>query len=859
MLPNVTKTLSSKTLFFIPLFILTLSAINAQVNVLWEARYTSTGLNTDTGKELAIDASGNVYTTGTSYTNGTNGYDIVTVKYDALGNQLWASIFNGSGSALDEARDVAVDLNGNVYITGLTASTGPNYDFVTIKYNSSGIQQWATLYNGTGNNFDEAYSLAIDNLGNTYVTGTSDAGGQGSNFVTIQYNASGVQQWATSYNGPGGSIDAATQIKLDASFNVYVSGHSYGSGTNLDIATIKYNNSGVQQWVSRFNGALNFFDVPEALHIDNLNNVYVAGATYGGLATENDYVTIKINSSGAQQWAQIVDGPLNDEDKAFDVLTDMNQNVYVTGRSMGVGGSAENMVTIKYDPLGNLLWQDTYNGPGSGYDHAQQLKMGISGDLYITGYSAGIGTNNDYLTLKYDTGNGTILWEARFDGPASNSDQAFAMEIDASESIFVTGTSNDPLSSQDFSTIKWCQLTTDGGGDVEICIGDTIQLNANATGAISYFWSPSVGLSDNNVANPNAYPTATTTYAVSSTNSLGCVDYDTVVVVVNPLPPNAITVSGATTFCMGDSVVLTAVNPGAYSWNPGGYTTQSITVFASGTYSVDIVDSNSCLNTGQQTITVNNLPNVSAGPDINLCNGDSIQINATGAITYLWNTQNTLTDSTISDPYVYPLTPTYYWVSGEDANGCKKTDSVLIAISIAPIGVLSPPSPNDTLYLLQANGGDIQFFANLSTNVVSYTWDFGDAIGSSSSQNPIYTYTTPGLWTVELITANGGCMDTVTIDVMVYNTTSIFDLNKVLGVSVFPNPGNNYISITFDYNNKANAELSVFNSVGELIKRELSNGKNRFKLNTQKFQTGNYFIQLELNNKIITKRFIISR
>ena len=233
---------------------------NAQINVLWEARYTSAGQNNDAGKELAIDDNGNVYVTGTSLTNATNGFDIVTVKYDALGNLKWSMIYNGSASSLDEARDIAVDKNGNVYVTGYVASTGPNYDYITIKYDSLGNQQWATTYNGSGNGYDEAYALALDTLGNVYVTGGSDAGSQGSNYVTIKYNASGVQQWATSYNGSGNSIDAATQIKLDAQFNVYVSGRSTGSGTNLDIATVKYNNAGAQQWVSRYNGILSFFE-----------------------------------------------------------------------------------------------------------------------------------------------------------------------------------------------------------------------------------------------------------------------------------------------------------------------------------------------------------------------------------------------------------------------------------------------------------------------------------------------------------------------------------------------------------------------------------------------------------------------
>lgn len=827
----------------------------AQVNVLWESRYTSTGQNTDSGKEITIDNSGNVYVTGTSYTNPTNGYDILTIKYDPLGNQLWTATYNGTGSLNDEGRDVAVDKNGNVYVTGYTASSGPNYDFVTIMYDASGTQQWATLYNGSGNGYDEAYSLAIDTSGNTYVTGSATVSSQGANYATIKYNSAGVQQWVSLYNGPGNSIDAATQIKLDNNFDVYISGHSYGSGTDLDIATIKYNNSGVQQWVSRYNGVLNFFDAPEALFIDASNNVYVAGATYGGLATENDYVTIKINNAGAQQWAQVFDGTQNEEDKAFDVLTDQNQNVYVTGRSMSFGGSAEDMVTIKYSPSGSLIWKDTYNGPSSGYDDAQQMRLGTSGALYITGYSAGLGTNNDYLTLKYDTANGGIEWEARFDGPASNSDQAFAMEIDATESIYVTGTSTDPASFKDYSTIKWCQLETDAGNDIAICLGDSTTLSANASGAISYLWAPSTGLNNVNIANPIANPTTTTTYTVAATNGLGCVDYDTIVVTVNPLPSNNITASGPTTFCMGDSIILTVDSATTYLWSPTNDTTQSITATTGGNYTVNVTDSNNCTNSGQITITVNQLPIVNAGPDANLCNGSSMMLNATGAVNYTWNTQVDLSDSTIANPIINPTTPTTFWVTGEDSHGCKATDSVFISISVAPISIIDDPVPNDTLFLLQTNGGDIQFFGNLSTNAISYAWKFGDG-GNDNVQNPIYTYTTPGYFTVELITTNGACMDTAYTNVMVYNTTGINENINTLLLDAYPNPAKDYITLSGVINEGL---VELINYSGKIIKRVRVMKLNGYQMNISDIANGVYFIKYSSENKSEIKKIIISR
>jgi hypothetical protein len=858
MLPYFSKQIWIKFLLFFVFTITYCISINAQINVLWEARYTSSNQNTDSGKEITIDNNGNVYVTGTSFTNATNGYDIVTIKYDALGNEIWSTIFNGTASALDEARDIKVDNVGNVYVTGYTASTGPNYNYVTIKYDALGSQQWATIYNGSGNGYDEAYSIAIDTLGNSYVTGSSYNSTQGNNYVTIKYNSSGVQQWATPYNGPGNSIDAATQIKLDAQLNVYVSGRSYGSGTDLDIATIKYNNSGAQQWVSRFNGTLNFFDDPEALFIDNLNNVYVAGATYGGLATENDYVTIKINSSGTQQWAKIIDGPQNEEDKAYDVLADQNQNVYVTGRSMGSGGTAENMVTIKYDASGNLLWQDTYNGPANGYDDAQQMRLGSSGALYITGYSAGIGTNNDYLTLKYDTSNGAILWEARFDGPASNSDQAFAMEIDDVESIYVTGTSNDPSTGQDFSTIKWCQLSADVGNDVQICLGDSILLNIFSPGATNFAWSPGIGLSDSLIASPFVFPTTTTTYVVSSSNALGCVDFDTILVTVNPPPPGEIIVNGPASFCIGDSATLTATFVGSYNWTPSGDTSQSITVFNPGQYTVSTVDSNGCVNSDEQIINVFNLPNVSAGNDVNICNGDSVQLSSSGANTYTWNTQNTLTDSTISNPFAYPSSTINYWVLGEDSNGCINGDTVNVTVNTSPLSVMSNSTTNDTLDLNLPNGGDIQFFSILSTNALGFIWDFGNG-DTSSLPNPIYTYPSHGVFTVMLIATNGACSDTSYIDITVLQAISIEESYLEKNLSVYPNPANEYFEIDFNGLMQEKISINIYTSIGKLLDSYSYKYKNLITVKSNDYTNGLYFIAINTNKEKIIKRLTISR
>jgi hypothetical protein len=147
---------------------------------------------------------------------------------------------------MDNARSLILDGSGNVYVTGYSTGSTSGEDYTTIKYNSSGVQQWLQTYNGTGNTHDNAYSIAVDTSGNVYVTGFSGGSGTGNDYSTIKYNSSGAQQWEQRYNGPGSAGDEAYSIAVDGSGNVYVSGGSR-SGTTSDYTTIKYSQTiGIQ-------------------------------------------------------------------------------------------------------------------------------------------------------------------------------------------------------------------------------------------------------------------------------------------------------------------------------------------------------------------------------------------------------------------------------------------------------------------------------------------------------------------------------------------------------------------------------------------------------------------------------------
>jgi hypothetical protein len=146
---------------------------------------------------------------------------------------------------------------------------------VTIKYNSAGVQQWAAVYNGASSGSDQGKALALDNYRNVYVTGWSTGSSSNHDYMTIKYDSSGSQQWAMSYNGPGNGIDEAELIAVNDSGNVFITGYSTGSVTGNDWATIKYSGSGTQQWVQRYTGFGNNGDRPNGLALDSWGSVYM--------------------------------------------------------------------------------------------------------------------------------------------------------------------------------------------------------------------------------------------------------------------------------------------------------------------------------------------------------------------------------------------------------------------------------------------------------------------------------------------------------------------------------------------------------------------------------------------------------
>ncbi len=290
---------------------------------------------------------------------------------------LWVARYNGPGNGCDKPNSIAVDNSGNVYVTGVSRGSSINFDYATVKYDSLvsysllyslkkidyatvkydslGSQLWAARYDGPGNEEDKAYSIAVDNSGNVYVTGGSKGSallGADMDYATIKYDSRGNELWVARYNGPGNGWDRASSLALDNSGNVYVTGESRGSGINFDYATVKYDSLGNQLWAVRYNGpGIISLDGANSLALDNSGNVYVTGCSQRFLSKNSDYATVKYDSLGNELWVARYDAPGNGWERAYSIAVDNSGNVYVTGESTS-SGSNPDYATIKYGPDG---------------------------------------------------------------------------------------------------------------------------------------------------------------------------------------------------------------------------------------------------------------------------------------------------------------------------------------------------------------------------------------------------------------------------------------------------------------------------------------------------------------------------
>ena len=360
-------------------------------NELWSVTYEDS-----TGGELAvdfkIDYDNNICITG--YKNGIDSWnDIVTVKFDSNGNQLWDMVYQSpSWADRSEPVGLAIDNSNNIYVTGYSCYSTETTGYcrcVTIKYNSDGDEEWVSIYDPVCDNWVEPSAITIDDYGSFYITG-----GDGSidgwitlyNFVTIKYDSDGLLQWDVFYYGNQYGWATGKDISLDLDNNVIITGDCW-EPEGHEIVTIKYNNNGNLIWDSHL-VTQSYPFTPDYIAIDSGNNSIV---TCNGFY---EYQIVKYNQSGNELW---VVNTIKPEDLAID----QEDNIYITGYIDIFGNYDYDYATVKYTPEGDQEWFIQYNGVDDYSDYSKAIALDNSGNVYISGKCYSQNFDVSCVTIKY--------------------------------------------------------------------------------------------------------------------------------------------------------------------------------------------------------------------------------------------------------------------------------------------------------------------------------------------------------------------------------------------------------------------------------------------------------------------------
>ncbi len=327
----------------------------------------------------------------------------------------------------------------------------------------------------------------------------------------------------------------------------------------------------------------------------------------------------------------------------------------------------------------------------------------------------------------------------------------------------VTGTDGNGCTNTATTTITVNPLPPVAVNSSTICIGQQTA-TLTASGALTYSWNPTTGLTPTIGSPVTGTPTTTTNYIVTGTDGNGCTNTATTTITVNPLPPVAV---NSSTICIGQqTATLTASGALTYSWNPTTGLTPTIGSPVTGTpttttnYIVTGTDGNGCTNTATTTITVNPLPPVAVNSSTICIGQQTATLTASGALTYSWNPTTGLTPTIGSPVTGTPTTTTNYIVTGTDGNGCTNMATTTITVNSLPLPIATSNTPCASQQVLS--------FSCMPNGLLFYSWS-GPNSYLSPLQNPSIptasvTVALAGIYTVSVTDVNT-CTNTATVDV----------------------------------------------------------------------------------------------
>ncbi|MFW9970061.1 MAG: SBBP repeat-containing protein [Candidatus Odinarchaeota archaeon] len=305
----------------------------------------------------------------------------------------------------------------------------------TLEYGRSDNDKWYRVWGGNGD--DYCYAIALDSSNNIYLGGVLEIFGAYNYHALclVKYDNAGNYQWNKTIDGYSYQDCAIT---IDSSDNIFLASEIYNSNSsNFDIILLKFDSLGNYQWNKTWDGGKDADDYCHAIGLDSLENIYVAGESNSGPNNE-DFCLVKYDNLGNFLWNKTWGGPYNDI--CWAIALDSSDNIFLAGDTLSFGAGNPDMCIVKYNNTGDFQWYKTWSNSGSLFCRA--IVFDSLENIYLAGsnYNA---DSLDFCLVKFNN-SGDFQWSRTWGGVLY--DACYSMLIDPSENLYLAGTKGDKYS-----------------------------------------------------------------------------------------------------------------------------------------------------------------------------------------------------------------------------------------------------------------------------------------------------------------------------------------------------------------------------------------------------------------------------
>ncbi len=403
----------------------------------WTRTHDGKDRSTDRPAAMALDGAGNIVISGTATRSGVDSF--LTVSFDPAGELRWSRLWNHPKLSDAAARSLAVAPDGRVVVAG-RVTNGSQSSGQIVGYDEDGTELWSVV-----RDFIPNWRAAAASIGGDFFVTGGPSSNVFADFVTVAFNSSGIELWTSVKDA--GTTDFATALAVAADGRVLVTG-MHSDGPDSGILTVAYDGGGSELWSTVTDAAGSYFDRPTGITLDAAGAAYVVG--HVGFEVGEAVVVFSLDTAGAERWLSLRESTGSGSEEANGIAVDDFGRLAIAGYTWDGVSSLRGVVAGYEGSSGLPLWVKEIAPISEPSSQLYAVRAGPAGNFVAVGWTGfGEDLSGDLVVVSQE-GTGSDLWTRReplmgsADVPGSNPGWVGrgALAVGADERIFVTGRSS---------------------------------------------------------------------------------------------------------------------------------------------------------------------------------------------------------------------------------------------------------------------------------------------------------------------------------------------------------------------------------------------------------------------------------